>query len=128
MREQFTTKRGGFGSYCKQCKLEYDKQYYAKNDSRQKWQREQNKKVAKRNQDYVWNYLLNHPCVDCGESDPVVLEFDHQKDKISGVGKMSSKQVSISKLQAEIDKCQIRCCNCHRRKTARTLGWHSYSR
>lgn len=32
-----------------------------------------------RNREYVKTYLETHLCVDCGESDIIVLEFDHIK-------------------------------------------------
>lgn len=62
--------------------------------------------------------------MDCGERDPVVLEFDHcdssQKFKI--VSKMLSGHYSWQSVQREISKCGVRCANCHRRKTYAQLG------
>lgn len=71
-------------------------------------------------QKYLLSYLQNHPCVDCGENDPVVLEFDHIKGtKLFVVGSSPSRGVSTKTLEEEISKCQIRCANCHKRKTAK---------
>ncbi len=73
--------------------------------------------------DYIWTYLTEHPCVDCGEADPIVLEFDHTRDKKVNVARMVSQGYSVKTIQLEIDKCVIRCANCHRRKTAFDLGY-----
>jgi hypothetical protein len=60
-------------------------------------------------------------CVDCGEGDPVVLDFDHRADKRGDVSKLAAWGVSIATLQREIAKCDVRCANCHRRRTLATV-------
>lgn len=70
------------------------------------------------------DYLREHPCIDCGEADPIVLDFDHRNHsaKIAAVTSMALRGFSADKIRNEIAKCDIRCSNCHRRKTARELN------
>jgi ArsR family metal-binding transcriptional regulator len=63
---------------CKTCVAEYGKQHYAEN--RQAYisrngQQSRQRTLALKAQ--VWRYLAEHPCVDCGETNSIVLEFDH---------------------------------------------------
>ena len=81
------------------------------------------KRRRKAAQDLVVNYLSNKCCVDCGETDIVVLDFDHLKDKKFEIGLAVSNGLDVEKIKAEITKCVIRCANCHRRKTSKELGW-----
>lgn len=71
----------------------------------------------------VCRYLLDNPCVDCGESDPVVLEFDHLDPALKSfnIGQGISAGLSEAKIVSEIRKCEVRCANCHRRKTRVTI-------
>ena len=64
-------------------------------------------------------YLSVLACIGCGESDPFVLDFDHKdpKDKSRGVARMLSGHYSWDSLVKEIEKCEIRCANCHRRRS-----------
>jgi transposase-like protein len=68
-------------------------------------------------------FLAEHPCVDCGEDDALVLEFDHlSDDKIAHIGAMLGTGTSVAQVEAEVAKCEVVCVNCHRRRTARRAG------
>jgi hypothetical protein len=101
-----------------------------------RWHYQQNKEVYKRRarrhtdasrqkvRAWLLDYLLSHPCVDCGESDPIVLEFDHREDvgKVFDIGSARRECVSLATVQVEVSKCDVRCANCHRRLTYRRAG------
>jgi hypothetical protein len=70
----------------------------------------------------VWQYMLEHACVDCGEDDPRVLDFDHLRDKTMEIGALVRSGYSWKRIAQEITKCEIRCANCHRRRTAKQVG------
>lgn len=61
--------------------------------------------------------LKNSPCVDCGKIRPsVAMDFDHIKnDKITGISSMWSW--GHERVLAEIAKCELVCCICHRIRT-----------
>lgn len=78
-----------------------------------------------RNSRFLYEYLLSHPCVDCGESDPIVLEFDHI-DRTTKLFTISGRDVGLNRLMEEISKCEVRCANCHRRRTAQQFAWSKH--
>lgn len=80
-----------------------------------------------RNQSIVDQHLLANPCVDCGVSNPLVLQFDHVLGtKTGNVGTLASRGCTLTRLTEEVAKCVVRCANCHQRRTsrkARLEGW-----
>jgi len=72
--------------------------------------------------EFVRTYLLQARCIDCACSDLPALDFDHVEEKHASVIKLARDGYSISRIQEEIDRCEIRCANCHRRRTRRQLG------
>jgi len=62
-----------------------------------------------------WLYQLKmaSQCMRCGEKDPMCLDFHHRdpKLKVDSVATMSGRSREV--VQAELDKCDILCANCH---------------
>src|SRR5205085_9607325 len=117
-------------SYCLVCGRAHAKAHYSKNI-----QYYVKKARARRDgligdiNEKLFEYLETHPCVDCSETDPVVLEFDHVRgEKSYNVSAMGWLALSWNSLLKEIEKCEVRCANCHRRKTAERLGSYRYQK
>jgi len=118
---------GKTSPWCKMCFSSYERAKWAGDaDFRTKGVIQRKARYA-RNSQYVWGYLLDHPCA-CGEADPVVLEFDHNDPKLKrmSVSALVQNAGNINDLQKEIEKCTVRCANCHRRRTAAQLGWYKH--
>src|SRR5690554_5037442 len=62
--------------------------------------------------------MFKNGCLDCSESDPRCLEFDHVRGEKKGeVTVLLSSGYSWEVIQEEIDKCDIVCANCHKKRT-----------
>jgi len=84
--------------------------------------KEYSKAARERIKAYITAHLRDNPCIDCGEANIVVLEFDHLRDKDFNISDATRKGVGMKKLKDEIAKCEVRCANCHRKKTYERNG------
>lgn len=112
--------KDGFYSSCKSCSRNTGKDY----NKRKGHIRNERKKpyvaaYRKATRTFLLAYLHRHGCIDCGEKDPIVLDFDHVRGtKQYNVSMMSGSGYSLGKIMEEISKCEVRCSNCHRKRTA----------
>jgi hypothetical protein len=125
--DSFTWKNKAAGkrqSRCKECHNAYAKEHYSSNKEMYKSKAAKSRPaLIEKGKAYVLEYLKNHPCVDCGNSDIRVLQFDH-KEALMGQGRrVGSYLNSWNKLKEEIAKCDVRCANCHMIRTAEQFGW-----
>lgn len=116
---------GKRSSNCKSCQKEYGKTHYNNN---KQYYLNKNARITPllktRNKNYIIDHLKNNPCIDCGESDIEVLQFDH----IEMVGSRGKRigdysKSSLKLLEEEIKRCEVRCGNCHIRRTRRQMGY-----
>ena len=114
--------RGQRDNMCRPCRSEYKWQHYLANKQRYVDQaRARAQALYLERTVYLLEYFATHPCVECGEGDPVVLEFDHLGDKKFDIGHALPYRNWQSILD-EIEKCDVVCRNCHRRRESRRSG------
>jgi len=120
----------GLQEVCRDCNRESSRRYYRRNREhhiaviRARTDAQKAKAIA-----FIAAYLSVHPCVDCGVSDLRVLDFDHRPgtDKRDGVMQLVRNGFSLGVISTEIDKCDVRCRNCHAVVTYERMGttWRS---
>ena len=105
--------------YCKKCRALYlrlkynvDPIYKARQLKQGNVKSTERRKIHRQ---YINEFLIKHSCVDCGNKDIRVLEFDHKNDEeklftIGGAGWMKNLEL----VKQEIEKCDVRCANCHK--------------
>jgi hypothetical protein len=81
----------------------------------------------RRNMVYLRDLLLRSRCTDCGDDRLIVLEFDHVRSKRGNVTQLARRGCGLKALQAEISKCEVRCGNCHRRRTLSRLNFEKWT-
>jgi hypothetical protein len=109
---------------CRPCRSAYKREHYLANKRRYVDQARARKAQLRRERTrYLLEYFGTHPCADCGERDPLVLEFDHldAATKSFAIGQGLTYRGWQSILD-EIAKCEVVCANCHRRRTIRRSG------
>jgi len=116
----FNRLRDGRQHWCRECFREY---FCARGDLHRRQSLDAKTKRIARDRAFVRGYLEQHPCVDCGEDDTRVLDFDHLGAKTHDVCEMVLRGLPIEAIRAEIAACEVVCANCHRRRTATRAGW-----
>jgi len=123
--------KGTYQSHCRKCSKAYLKTHYRKNTQyyreKAKYHTRRYEQIARRT---IYEIKLGNPCVKCGESDPRVLDFDHinSQEKSHNVANMVKSGHSVKSIMKEVEKCQILCANCHRRKTSEHFSYYSHVR
>ncbi len=71
----------------------------------------------------IW--YLGGRCLDCGNKDVDVLEFDHREGRGGNDRRTIANMLlwSWDRLVAELIKCDLVCGNCHNKRTRSRAGW-----
>ena len=114
-------------AFCKPCQRENSRKYYYNNHLDQKTKSiVRRRDCHERNARKMYEYFKANPCIDCGEDNPVKLESDHQGDKKYTISKLINSTSSWEHIEKELTKCETRCANCHRVKTAKDFNHKMY--
>ena len=104
------------------------KEYQQKHHQRtKKKKRKQQNQLKDKRQHFVLEEMQRRggKCAKCGFSDIRALDWHHldPNEKVNSISEMVRDRVSMDKLQAELDKCELICANCHRIEEERLGNW-----
>ena len=99
-------------------KRTYDRQWYADHPEYRERQITLKTERRKRHVNMVREEKAKRGCEDCGEGDPKVLDLHHRDPatKKFTFGKSGNLSLSWPRIVEEINKCDVLCANCHRRR------------
>lgn len=122
----YSRKPDGLQSRCKICKRIYDNLHYK---SRTKEQKENKLFVSQTRRKQIVReikaYALEKWCHDCWYRWHIAaLQFDHMRDKVAQISTMLVNGFSREVIFREIEKCEVRCANCHAIKTSEQFKWY----
>jgi hypothetical protein len=117
-------RKDGRQPYCKECSKSYYKTWQnQKPETRRRHADWKAERVAE-SRNRIVEYLQDHACVDCNESDIRVLVFDHVRGiKVAGVAALVNRGAKWELIEEEISKCEVRCANHHAIVTAQRGGF-----
>ena len=114
----------GLAIQCKICIQKMQKAHYIKSEKRRKSVEYRRINSKQNSKNIIYKHLINNPCINCGETDPIILQFHHVKGKkIFAIANAIRLGINIENLKNEISKCEILCSNCHLKKTAQKNGY-----
>ena len=117
--------RDGLQNVCRACNRARAKRYYREHRDEHVQLMVRRRAEARRAAVLVvGQHLLANPCVDCGEGDVRVLDFDHRpgSGKSAEVMRLVRNGYSVARVMVEVAKCEVRCRNCHAKITYERLG------
>ena len=115
--------RDGLHSYCRECQKAHYRENAARHAANVRATSARRLIEARR---FVIARLAAG-CVDCGNVDLRVLEFNHVRgEKVDSIANLVRRGRSLDVIEAEIRKCDVRCRNCHAIVTIARRGrsWH----
>lgn len=111
-------KNGTVDPYCRLCTREKARERFALNERPTSTKRKQSKCIAERRA-MTDELLLKSECIDCGEKNIVLLQYDHCFGvKSRCVSSMANNGYKVQRIMDEIAKCQCVCVSCHMIRTA----------
>ena len=127
-------KHDGRQTRCKECQKTYHNKLWYKENRKKVIEYNKKRKLRMRRQNYkkILQMYFANGCSDCGVKDARVLEFDHitgvkknvKNQRGAGVGYMVRNGYKWSTIKREIEKCEVRCRNCHIKKTAIEFNYY----